>query len=319
MLSLLRPNPGRISSVVNIKDHSWQVVFNEKAGRLTATKGRANLVKLLQDCELEYNLVSEMEKLAVSLSDLISKGHKHFIIAGGDGSLNYFVNALAANKSNLDVKLNILPFPLGSGNDYCKSLNIKSVKKYIENDGKLSFENVSLATILHSSKVEYYINVAGMGFDAETLRFYDKIKSFKAIRGSAGFIMALLVVLFKFKSKPVIMKCDDRKISIKLYTVLIGMGKYLGGGLYMCPHADPRFKALSVTIIKHVSILKILRNVAKLFNGKIGLVEEVELLRCNKVEIISSELISQADGEIIEAPIKTLEIQKSNLYFPFIS
>jgi len=123
----------------------------------------------------------------------------------------------------------------------------------------------------------YFINAAGMGFDAEVVRKTILISNM----GRAG-------SLFTSKSpgqpdwyhaQNVVIDVDGKQRTGSIFSLSVGICKFTGGGMMQAPDALPNDGLLDITIIRSISRLEVLRNIPRLFNGTIGKNPKVELLQ----------------------------------------
>ena len=83
--------------------------------------------------------------------------------------------------------------------------------------------------------------------------------------------------------------------------VAIGNTSSYGGGMRICPHADPFDGWLDVTIIHPVGRLKLLRLLPEMFSGTFARDPCVEQLRVSEVTVEGPGLVGFGDGEMIAA------------------
>ncbi len=84
--------------------------------------------------------------------------------------------------------------------------------------------------------------------------------------------------------------------------VLVGLCQYSGGGMQLTKNPNPFDGLLDISIAKDLSKLDIIKNVNKLFNGKITNIKKVQSFKSDKVkiEVKQKDLpFVQADGELI--------------------
>lgn len=91
------------------------VIYNPLAGKGTAEED-AKLLQLVLDEELEYYDMTRITNYAAFLSGMDKDGY--LVIAGGDGTLNRFVNDTAG----IEILQEILYLPAGTGNDLANEL-----------------------------------------------------------------------------------------------------------------------------------------------------------------------------------------------------
>ena len=81
--------------------------------------------------------------------------------------------------------------------------------------------------------------------------------------------------------------------------VAVGNTGSYGGGMRICPQADPFDGWLDVTIIHPVGRLKLLRLLPEMFSGTFARDACVEQLRVREVTVEGPGLVGFGDGELI--------------------
>ena len=294
------------------------VIVNPNAGNKRGQKDWPVIESFLKKYKINYTAsFTEKEGHARTIcSEQIILGERNFIVVGGDGTLNEVLNGIYSdNNSNINdvVLANI---PVGTGNDWCRTYNIKNdiekaikiiIKRNIfrQDVGKVS------SIVDNKEEIRYFMNVAGMGFDAFVAdKTNDKKKEGK---GSALiYLYTLFISLFKFKSTIVKIKTPDKNYNDVVFSMSFGIGKYNGGGMMQLPNAVPNDGLLDVTIINKLNKLEVLANIRKLFDGSIIYHPKVETFQSNIIEIESNPHISlEVDGEICgSTPVKIEIIHK---------
>ena len=108
------------------------VLYNSKAG----TKNNIEYIKMLEvivDAELKFIDILNIKNYGVFLSGL--EEYDFIILAGGDGTLNRFVN----DTEGIEFDNEILYFPNGTGNDFAHELehtrecNPFPISEYLKN------------------------------------------------------------------------------------------------------------------------------------------------------------------------------------------
>ena len=94
--------------------------------------------------------------------------------------------------------------------------------------------------------------------------------------------------------------------------VAIGNTSCYGGGMRVCPHADPTDGLLDVTIIHPVSRLKLLRLLPLMYSGKFARDRCVEQLRAREITVEGPGLVGYGDGELISAaPLRVSAVARA--------
>ena len=84
--------------------------------------------------------------------------------------------------------------------------------------------------------------------------------------------------------------------------VLVGLGKYSGGGMQLTENVDPFDGLLDISIAKDIGKLDVLTNLNKLFNGKIVEHKKVYTTKSSTISISFQKdnfPFIQADGELV--------------------
>jgi len=160
----------------------------------------------------------------------------------------------------------------------------------------------------------YFINAAGLGFDALVAKTTNKQKE-NGKSSTFSYISALLKSLFRYKSLPVKINIEEKGEfhNGKLFTLSLGIGQYTGGGMRQTPDALPNDGLFDLMMVEKIAKGKIIRKISKLYNGKINSLKEVKSLKAAKLVIESdSKLLIEIDGESIgHGPFEFDIIQKA--------
>ena len=151
--------------------------------------------------------------------------YDHFVAVGGDGTIFAAVNTMMKTWAR---KLTIVP--AGSGNDFARSLGLKSdainILKSVQ-----AFEPRPMD--LGKWNEHYFLNIASVGFDADVnANNNEKLKRF----GPFSYTLSVIKTLFTYK--PRIIKKEG--LALREWTLFtIGNGGYYGGGFPIFPKASP--------------------------------------------------------------------------------
>src|ERR1019366_660580 len=120
------------------------------------------------------------------------------LIFGGDGSIHRHLPALVR------LQLHVLIVPAGSGNDFARALNLRSMRDSLRawrdfESGKIRAQAIDLGVIVPFASPErthYFCCVAGCGLDSAATRRANRMPRW--LRGHGGYALALLPALLKF-------------------------------------------------------------------------------------------------------------------------
>lgn len=281
----------------------WHIIFNPHAGSGKAKKDEQKILKLIAEYLPHHNIFyTEYPEHAVELGKILSEnGATHFIVAGGDGTLNEVVNGIfSRNNQYHDVVIGMIP--VGTGNDWIKTFgipddyekalqHIAKMKTIVQDMGEITYKQLS------EDKKRYFINIAGFGFDGLVTSNANNLKA-KGIGGFRVYLSSLFSSYLKFKAKNTLLEIDGKRIEKKLFSISVGIGKFNGGGMMQVPGANPVKGVFNITTIDEIGIAGILRNFRGLYTGKFIHDRRVSTYTGKNVIIQAEEpLPGEADGE----------------------
>lgn len=283
---------------------SWQVILNPHAGCGKGRRDKNRIVSILNHSRLQYVLhESEYAGHAYELTkNLAINGSTHFIVAGGDGTLNETVNGIFSGKNHQCDNIVIGMIPVGTGNDWIRTFGIPDnyqMAMDIILKGKTVVQDVGLVEYAEQGRTisRFFVNIAGFGFDAMVATRANKLKN-KGLSGLRVYIESFLWSYFNYNASQTIIVIDDEKLSVNLFSASVGIGKFNGGGMMQVPDANPVNGLFHVTIIRKISIWGIIRNFLKLYNGSFLHDYRVSTHIGKQVQIFSENGVSgETDGE----------------------
>jgi diacylglycerol kinase (ATP) len=300
----------------------WLVIVNPNAGRKKGEKDWFNINELLNKSGLAFESVFTTHKEhAIALTTrFIKKGYRNFLVVGGDGTLNEVINGIFFQKSVPSHEFLISMIPVGTGNDWCRMFYIpfkysdaialiKQNNTFIQDIGRVSYFN---STTL---KRRYFINVAGMGYDAEVASKTNKDKE----RGKGGpfsYLKNLFTSLLFYKYSETEIIIDDlpERYKNKTFSVSVGICKYNGGGMKQLPNAIPDDGLLDMTLIKKLGKLTVLKEVKNLYDGSFIQHPKVQTFQGKSFRIDSKPAINlEVDGESLGHSPFRFEVIPSSL------
>ncbi len=303
----------------SLKTKAWFVIVNPTAAGGKGKNIWPRIKKELIIQKIEFNFCfSEYAQHTILLAkNAVNKGCRKLLGVGGDGTLNEMVNGIFQNEENVDSQdITVACIPVGTGNDWTRSHDISnSYRKAINHIKKnrvvlQDIGKVSMATEHGGLSRYYYLNIAGIGFNASVVK-NTKLISAKLFQTKYNYLLALVVSLIGYQATPVTMTTDDmlNKKKISAFAINIGICRYNGGGMMIVPHARYDDGLLSLTVIKKINRLKVIRNFFRLFDGSFIGEKEVETLNAPKVTISADSPVGvEMDGELAgESKLITFE------------
>ena len=283
----------------------WFVIVNPNAGKRKGEKDWLEIAAQLTVAGIEYaSVFTEHRGHAVDLTrKYVENGYRNIIVVGGDGTLNEVVNGIFTQAHIPTDKITLAMIPVGTGNDWCRMYNIpgdyKQAIRLITNRKIFTQDTGTIKYISTEGeeKTRYFINMAGMGFDALVTKKTNKQKELGK-SNPMSYVVNILSSLFVYTSTKVTILLDGEKVVSDIFSMSVGICQYNGGGMKQAPDALPDDGLFDLTLIKPIGKFKIIRNIIKLFDGSFTRLPEVSTFRSSKI-IIHSEppMFMEADGE----------------------
>ena len=239
---------------------------------------------------------------ALELSRLAAEQGYGFLIAvGGDGTIHEVVNGLLSSNAG-SVALGIIG--TGTGNDFIKSIGIP--KDYIQSCHKITEGHrfkVDVGQVEYTDKSgqrakSYFINGAGVGFDAEVAYGSKRMPHFMG--STVPFVLSLLRLLPFYRNKNVRLSIDGRGAERRVLSVVVTNGAYFGGGMRIAPQAVLDDHYLDVIIIGDVHKVELLQVFPRVYKGTHVTHPKVSVDKAGLVSVeCDQRILLQADGELL--------------------
>lgn len=298
---------------------SWFVVINPRAGGGRSVIDWPTISRLLNKYDIRYTYAfTEYKYHAVELTvQAINRGYRNIVAVGGDGTLNEVVNGIFIQKVVNPNQITVGVIGVGTGNDWFRMYeiphNYEECIKAISNK-KIFRQDVGVAEYYESSvrHKRYFINAAGVGFDADVARRTNRLKDLGK-RGVLLYVLSLLKALIQYHSTRINVKVDGRHFQDKVFSITIGIGRYNGAGMMQVPFALSDDGLYDVTVIRKIGKLNVIASLPRLYNGTILKHSRVVALRGKSIEIMSIPGVElEVDGESLgETPLRFTILQQA--------
>ncbi|MEZ4687429.1 MAG: hypothetical protein R3B47_15585 [Bacteroidia bacterium] len=143
----------------------------------------------------------------------------------------------------------------------------------------------------------YFLNVAGLGFDAfVAANFLNEKKNF----GTFEYLSGLVRGLFQFSPGKAILHIGSEHIAGDAFILAAGNCKYFAGGMKIAPGAAPDDGLFDVTFVQNISKAKVITQLPRIYSGSFVSIPEVKRFRTDSLSIEAPEPIYlQVDGELL--------------------
>jgi diacylglycerol kinase (ATP) len=275
-----------------------RLVVNPSAGKGRALELLPHVAGRLRDggANLEILLSRDFAEAKSMARDAVAKSVDVLAVMGGDGMVHLGVNTTAAAYMSGDSRTTLGLIPAGTGNDLCRGIGIDP-QDAVAAAGVVAAgytRSVDLARIGQT----YVGTVLATGFDALVNR---RANQMAWPRGSARYAVAVMAELRVFSPLSYRLTLDGHVREQEAMLVAVGNTSSYGGGMLICPTADPYDGLLDITIIHPVGRLKLLRLLPEMYSGKFVRDPAVEQLRVSEVTVEGVGLVGFGDGEMIAA------------------
>ncbi|MBT4677362.1 MAG: YegS/Rv2252/BmrU family lipid kinase [Acidimicrobiaceae bacterium] len=235
---------------------------------------------------LLLNATSAGEAATVA-ADAVASGVDRLVVFGGDGIIQIGANAAAGSDTVLGLVAG------GTGNDAAEALGLRAGSLEDRVDRALA-DPVPIDLIWTGERHAVTSCVAGFPADvnvrAEAMRFP---------RGPSRYTLATLAELPAMRPGRYRLTLDGEVVELTAAVVVVANTAFFGGGMRICPDADPTDGLLDVCIVGEVGRLSLLRSFAKVRTGAHVDHPGVSMFRAAAVAItaLDAQPGLRADGE----------------------
>jgi diacylglycerol kinase (ATP) len=237
------------------------------------------------------------EHLRELAAEAAGRGATLVVAVGGDGTVNEVATGIAGRPG---VELAVIP--RGTGVDFVRTFGIST-----KLEGAVQVALHGRTRAVDAGRVEFhawsgeqgeawFFNVAGVGMSGAVARRTNETT--KAFGGKASYLWSTLAVFSRWRNTEVDVRVDGETRHGRMHEVVVANGRYLGGGMMMCPEADPGDGLFDVLLIGDVTKRDLVQTLPKIYRGTHLPHPKAELLRGATVSVDSRQpLPIQLDGE----------------------
>jgi len=156
------------------------------------------VIDYLKTNDKKYLLCTNLKKTKEDLKDFFEKGYTDFIVCGGDGAINKFLNEYAKLPKFKREKVRLGIVPCGRANDLARALKIPlNIEKSFKLIEKENIKEIDIIKVNNS----YFITGGGLGLPTEIITDVERYSNIKKkIMGESVYLWATLKkFLFGYK------------------------------------------------------------------------------------------------------------------------
>ena len=226
------------------------------------------------------------------------EGAELLVVVGGDGSVNEVVNGLAG----LGRQPAVAVVPRGTGWDFSRTFGIPrkiddAVQIALQGDVRtIDLGRASYRAWDGSDATAWFANVASAGMSGAIAKRANETT--KALGGKASYLWATFAVFSGWAATEIEVAVDGERRAGPMFDVVIANGRFFGGGLEICPEAEPDDGLFDVLTIGDVTKRDLVQTMPKMYRGTHLPHPKAELLRGSSVTVTSeTPLPIELDGE----------------------
>ena len=282
------------------------IAVNPQAGRGRFRKHVARLVHELirQNCHPFVHVSDSASDLRSYVSTMVNRHRQtvesdlSIVIVGGDGTWHQALQELAF--SGLPSCL----VATGTGDDNARALGIprNDPEQIARIVARGLTKDIDLGRIMTPHQgVRWFSGVLSAGFDSSVNQ---RANSMTSLDGTARYVAALVAELRTFRPSRYHLRLDEMEINTEAMIVAVGNGSSYGGGMRVCPEADPTDGLLDVVVVDEVSKSRLIRSFGSVYRGSHVRFPFVQTFRVKSISIAAEGPVVFADGEYVcELPV----------------
>lgn len=266
--------------------------------------GRQNLDRLKLSIRLNFPearvMLTEHAGHATQIAEAaVAENYGAVIVAGGDGTINETARALIGTQTALGI------IPKGSGNGFARGIGMPMQTE----EAVASLQHARYAACdVGSVNEEYFINLAGVGIEAEIARAFMYAGQYGR-RGMLPYFQLGAQQFLSYQPKKLRVTFDGREETITPMTLVFANGTQYGSNFKIAPHAELSDGRLDMVEVKNVSKWKLAAAAPTFFFKDFRPIDVTRVRRVQNATVeFDGEIVYHIDGEVRSAQEK-LEIK----------
>ena len=283
----------------------YAFIVNPAAGSGFSLNTMKKLENILSIRQVQYRIFrTEYPGHATQLAAQLAKNENvsAVVSVGGDGT----AGEVACGLSDTGKPMGIIP--AGTGNDFIKSAGIPNdPEKALEI--LLNGKPLLIDTGIVNNR--FFLNVCGTGFDVTVLDYAENEK--EKHRGMTPYFIGLIKAIFHYQSVHLKITSDGESEEGQFLVCSIANGRFIGGGIPICPDADIHDGKLDLVLIKGIRRWKIPFYLPGLMLSRDLKFKITKHKKVNRILIEGNSLRINIDGDIVTLSNAEFKINPGSL------
>jgi diacylglycerol kinase (ATP) len=225
-------------------------------------------------------------------------GAELLVVVGGDGSVNEVVHGLVGLEHPPELAI----LPRGTGWDFVRTFGIpRATEAAVRVALEGAVQTIDLGRVSYKAwdgheAYGVFANVASAGMSGAIAQRANGMT--KALGGKASYLLATFAIFKGWSAVETRIAVDGETRSGRMFDVVVANGRFFGGGMKMCPEAEPDDGLFDVVTIGDVTKWDLVLTMPKIYRGTHLPHPKAEGLRGRVVTIETEEPVPvQLDGE----------------------
>lgn len=262
------------------------VILNPTANRGRAKHLADRIPYYLRQQGCQVKLVSTDSPRQVN--QLIqSTAAQRLVVAGGDGTINSVLSAVAGSEIPLSV------IPLGSVNVFAREIGLPFD---LQDACQVAARGTIRRIDLGRANGRWFSLMAGLGFDAQVVHAIGP--QIKNLLGSFGYVLTGLRLLKQYAPADMTITLDDRQLRARAWVAVVGNAASYAHHWKLTPHASIDDGWLDLCLFADAPVRELVGELASALSGRHLDHPQVSYFRARKVTIQADPRVCmQVDGD----------------------
>ena len=226
----------------------------------------------------------------------VTAGAERVIAVGGDGTLHLALQGVVGTGAVLGL------VPAGTGNDYARAFGLFGLS--VEEATERALGPARPVDVIRTDRQRWVAFSVTGGFSVDVNVRADRMRF---PRGPSRYTVATLLTMPGLRHRELAVTVDGQRAEYRSALFAVNNTPTFGGGMAICPDADPTDGLLDVCVVGPASRTTMLRLLPSVFEGGHVGHRRVHMLRGRTITIEGEPIDLVGDGETIGTTPITLE------------